>query len=221
MKKLLSSSKSRHKRRDYNQTLLYLSRYQQVLLDFVNAEDSKQARKVITGSLQEWFKFKTPRLSVITVYQKRLRELFGELNNATNLLDSDKIHDFTFDYIPIRSEAVIEVQEDGTLGESTIHLMNRPFGDIITHCVIKMFSDERNVKLLYRCESEKCRQYFMGVTAKPKHGPNRRKYCPKGCKAFCKEKRRIARGYHRDYKREKRKDPKAPLSYYGYKEKKQ
>ena len=86
MKKNPLSLKNEHRQRDYNQISLDLSNYKQVLLDITNAKDPNQARKVIIGSLQEWFDFKTPTLEVIEVQQKRLKGLFDDLNNATDLL---------------------------------------------------------------------------------------------------------------------------------------
>jgi hypothetical protein len=202
MKKKLSSKRDQNKKRDSTRILLNLALYKKALLDFANAEDPKKAQKIIISSLQEWFNFKTPTLSVIEGYQKRLRELFDDLNNATDLLDSDKIHDFTFDYIPIRSEAVIEVQEDGVLGESSIHLMNQPFGDIFTHCVIKMFSDGRNVKLLNRCENEKCGKYFLAKKAKKK-GVGGIRFCSDKCRFNFHSHRRILSGEAKKYKKDR------------------
>ena len=200
MKKNPLSLKNEHRQRDYNQISLDLSNYKQVLLDITNAKDPNQARKVIIGSLQEWFDFKTPTLEVIEVQQKRLKGLFDDLNNATDLLCSDKIHNFTFDYIPIRSEAVVEVQEDGTIGESPIHLRNRPFGDILTHCVIKLFSDDRNVKLLHKCENKKCGKFFLSKRVKKKHTGGIR-FCSDKCRFNFHSHRRILSGEAKKYKR--------------------
>ena len=198
---------------NYNQILLDLSHYKQCLLDFANVEDPNQARALIIKSLQEYFDFKTPKLKEIKICQKRLRALFDELNNATDLLQSDKIHDFTFDYIPIRSEAVVEVQEDGTLCESPVHLRNRPFVDIITHCVIKLFSDDRNLKLLHKCENEKCSKFFLAKRAKKK-GSGGIRFCSDKCRLNFHNRIRIESGEHAAYKRRRREEG-APESYYG------
>jgi hypothetical protein len=203
---------------DFNQFLLNLD-YKQPLVKFVNAKSRKKAQTVIIDSELSWFNFKTPTLEVIEILQKRLRKLFDELNDAIDLSHSDMISEFTFDYIPIRHDSVIEVQKNGTLGESTVHLMNLTFQEIITHCVIKIFSDPRSVRQLHRCENIKCNKYFMGDKKSPTTGPNKRKYCSKKCKRFVLEQRRTAQKYHRDHKRKKRKDPDSPLSYFGYKNK--
>ncbi|WP_319525116.1 hypothetical protein [uncultured Desulfosarcina sp.] len=202
MKKKLSLKRDQNKAIDYNQILLNLVQYKNALIDFVNEEDPKKARDSIMNSLQEWFNLETPTLSVILYYQKQLRELFDELKDVNNLMDSNKIHDFTIDYIPIRSEAVIDVQEDGTLGESSIHLMNRPFGDIITHCVIKLFSDGRNVKLINRCENEKCGKYFFAKKAKKK-GTGGIRFCSDKCRFNFHSHRRIKSGEAKKYKKER------------------
>jgi hypothetical protein len=199
-----------HKRR---KKIRWKSKSGKILLDFVNAPTPEEAAQFLFRYIGQDLGIQKP-LDCRGEY-KQLRKLFDELSITTDLNDCPTIHDYTAYYHAIRPPIIVRLS--GTLGEDL------PFRDtvaptcwdIITYCVIKFLMDDSNAKLIYKCENSKCARYFKGDTAKSKHGPNRRKYCSERCKIYCKEKRRIERGYHRDHKRKMRNKPDAPLSYHG------
>lgn len=184
-----------------------------ILLVFANAQNAEDAGKKLIENLQDASDFKRHDLMLTGYEYKKLKKLFNELYNATNLLESETIHDFTAYYNAIRPD--VEVQYDGTIAENLIVEDGKQFkaDDVITYCVIKVFSKERNVRLLYKCENKKCRQYFFAKRAKKK-GEGGLKFCSKECRQDFNNRKRIESGEHAAYKRRKRKEG-AKESYYG------
>ena len=184
-----------------------------ILLDFANAEKAEDAGKKLIENLQDASDFKRHDLMLTGYEYKKLKKLLNELYSAASLLESETIHDFTAYYNAIRPD--VEVQYDGTIAENLISEDGKQFkaDDVITSCVIKVFSNERNVRLLNKCENEKCRQYFFAKRAKKK-GEGGNRFCSDKCRLDFHNRKRIESGEHAAYKRRKRKEG-APESYYG------
>ena len=194
-----------------------------VLLDFVNAKDPEKAARSFVENLEDVCDCTIPKPEVVERQYKLLRKLFDELNNSTSFLESETIHNYTAFYTSIRP--AIEVQYDGSLGENPLHEEERhfAFNEILTYCVIQFFKVERNVKLIHKCEYEKCGLYFVAKRVKKK-GEGGIRFCSDKCRYNFHNKLKVESGEIKEFKRTKReeKDPEKkkdiPLSYYGYKD---
>jgi hypothetical protein len=196
--------------------IFWKSKSGKILLDFVNAPTLEKAGQSLFNNIGQYLGIQKP--PDCPGEYKQLIKLFDELSVTTDLNDCPTIHDYTAYYDAIRPPIIVRI--GGTLGEDL------PFRDtiapnctdIITFCVIKFLSDERNILLFNKCENINCEKFYVAKRANPKAGIRRNKYCSKDCQRYCVERERIESGYHRDHKRKRRQDPDSPLSYHGYKE---
>jgi hypothetical protein len=198
--------------RDVAPIYLSLADYRQVLVDFANTDTTREAESVLSG-LKCYFKFDGPDPKGIKGTRAKLRKLFDEIARSGDLSQSETIDDYTIDYHNIRPP--IDVQDDGILAETPLLHKNEPltFWDVLNYCVVKFASDERSLKLFYKCEGEKCGKYFFAKRVK-KRGKGGIRFCSSKCRLDFHNRKRIETGAHAAYKRRRRAEG-APESYYG------
>lgn len=185
----------------------------QILLDFVNSTRPTFTARRIARELRNLFRCSPPDQKRSVREHKRLKKLFDELNNETNLFEIDSMHYYMAHYNGIRP--ALEIQPNGSMDEYPIAMSDDRrfyFEDALTYCVVKFFSNERNAKLVHKCENPECARFFVAKRVKQKGKGI--KFCSTKCRLDVSNRRRIESGEHRDYKRKKRKEG-APESYYG------
>jgi hypothetical protein len=188
------------------------------LLIFVNAGNSKQAFQLLSENLKGKIAIAKPTPEILKQYYDSVVKLFTELSKTTSLFDCPSIDEFTAYYSTVLRPG-IDVQYDGTLGETAGELFTEEVDlfDLLSYCVIQVLKKERNIRLIYKCENEKCSKFFFAKRVKPKGVENGIRYCSDGCRYAAHNKRKTESEYFKNYKRAKRKDKDSPLSYFGYK----